>query len=116
MIQFNNSVYVLNLEKITEFFVKPVNVANEIEILETFEPMNETNSTQMLVNKQIREIKNQTSQSAETLKYDLFKTILNNFFEYTFNIDENINTMPLGLNVCINTLIKYGFLEEIKNN
>jgi len=109
MISINGKYYKLDLEKICNFAVTSEKKPTEREIIDNY---TFTGSERKLDQKTVREFQ---TFSYDNVKYDLIKTLV--FTLLAYDIDNNGITdeeeLPLGVSICLNTLIADGYLVEI---
>lgn len=101
--------YVLNLKKVFEFILDGSGKRNnESEITEIYAVDDDT--TEMnLVNKQLREIRNNDLSQEQTIKYDFFKNMLDSLSQVD---TEGEIPLSFGEKLSINTMIANEFLIE----
>ena len=105
----NDKKYALNLKKICEFMFKMTgDNASEREIIESYD-----SEITKLSGRTIRELKTATN-GMESIVYDLLKMIVVQVIAYDNTENDDIEYMPFGTKIAFNTLIKEGFLIEIK--
>lgn len=108
MIKFNGKAYKLNLEKICQFAVAQQSLPAEREIIDSY---NSDGNTTTLSQKTIREFQ---SYSYDSVKYDLIKSVVFQLLSYDFTEEMSETAqLPIGMSVCLNTLVDDGYLIEI---
>lgn len=101
--------YVLNLDKIFQFvFDESINRNNESEITEIY-AIDDDTSEMNLVNKQLREVRNNDLSQVRTLKYDFLKNLIDSLSQVDA---EGEIPLSFGEKLAINTLITNDFLTE----
>lgn len=104
MIQVGNDVYVFDLNKIYNFTVhSDKSELKETELLETYENDEVSQRT-------IRELTTPGNSQIDNIKYDLIKTFFFQIISYDGEDVDNIEDLPFGMQIAINTMINEGFL------
>ena len=104
----NNSPYIFDINKITEFvFGNPNDKTNEVEITEHFIFDKENNK--MIPNtREVKEVKVNDYTGQNTIRYDMIKM----FIDILDSIeDEKIMTM--GQNITLNTMKAYELIKDV---
>lgn len=104
----NNSPYIFDINKITEFvFGNPNDKTNEVEITEHF--IFDKDKNKMIPNtREVKEVKVNDYTGQNTIRYDMVKM----FIDILDSIeDEKIMTM--GQNITLNTMKAYELIKDI---
>ena len=104
----NNSPYILDINKITEFvFGNPNDKTNEVEITEHF--IFDKDKNKMIPNtREVKEVKVNDYTGQNTIRYDMVKM----FIDILDSIeDEKIMTM--GQNITLNTMKAYELIKDV---
>jgi hypothetical protein len=103
--------YIFNLEKILEFVFNQIKNKNtESEITEVYEQS--VNSSKLEPrSKSIRQLKTNGNDNQEGTKYDMIKSFMEIINEYEINNPDNPPT--IGQKTVLNTLLSYGFMQDI---
>lgn len=100
-----NGEYIFNIDKISEFVnYSDKSTSKETEIIDNYEGAR-------IIGKTIRELKTPGNAQIDNIKYDLIKTLISTIISYDIGDGDNL---PIGIQICVNTLIKEGFLVKIK--
>lgn len=89
--------------------------SRDTEITEGYEKNDDGNMVQ--ISKIIREVNSQGNTQNDTIRYDLFKTLLSVILEkkiMSFGTLENEVMYDFSFNIAFNTLVKEGIIYEIK--
>lgn len=104
----NNSPYIFDINKITEFvFGNPNDKTNEVEITEQY--VYDKDSKSMIPNtREVKEVKVNDYTGQNTIRYDMVKM----FIDILDSIeDEKIMTM--GQNITLNTMKAYELIKDV---
>ena len=104
----NNSPYIFDINKITEFvFGNPNDKTNEVEITEQY--VYDEDSKAMIPNtREVKEVKVNDYTGQNTIRYDMVKM----FIDILDSIeDEKIMTM--GQNITLNTMKAYELIKDV---
>lgn len=104
----NNSPYIFDINKITEFvFGNPNDKTNEVEITEQY-VYDEKSKTMIPNTREVKEVKVNDYTGQNTIRYDMVKM----FIDILDSIeDEKIMTM--GQNITLNTMKAYGLIKDV---
>jgi hypothetical protein len=112
----DNRKWGVDIDKFTKICLTSDNEkSKDTEITEGFEKDDNGNITQ--TSKIIREVNSQGNMQNDTIRYDLFKTLLSIILDkkvMSFGSLENELKFDFSFNVAFNTLIKEGIIYEIK--
>ena len=112
----DNRKWGVDIDKFTKICLTSDNEkSKDTEITEGFEKDDNGNFTQ--TSKIIREVNSQGNMQNDTIRYDLFKTLLSIILDkkvMSFGCLENELKFDFSFNVAFNTLIKEGIIYEIK--
>lgn len=104
----NNSPYIFDINKITEFvFGNPNDKTNEVEITEQYVYDDDT-KTMIPNTREVKEVKVNDYTGQNTIRYDMVKM----FIDILDSIeDEKIMTM--GQNITLNTMKAYELIKDV---
>ena len=104
----NNSPYIFDINKITEFvFGNPNDKTNEVEITEKY-VYDEKSKTMIPNTREVKEVKVNDYTGQNTIRYDMVKM----FIDILDSIeDEKIMTM--GQNITLNTMKAYELIKDV---
>ena len=106
----------VDIDKFTKICLTSDNEkSKDTEVTEGFE--RDENDNFIQTSKIIREVNSQGNIQNDTIRYDLFKTLLTIVLEkkiMSFGTLENEMQYDLSFNIAFNTLIKEGIIYEIK--
>ena len=112
----DNRKWGVDIDKFTKICLTSDNEkSKDTEITEGYEKDDNGNFTQ--TSKIIREVNSQGNMQNDTIRYDLFKTLLSIILDkkvMNFGCLENEVQYDFSFNVAFNTLVKEGILYEIK--
>ena len=106
LLYIDGKAYSFNMEQIERFlnYSEKVTV-KETEILDSFESGIATGKT-------VRELTTPGNPQIDSIRYDMVKTLIVQIITFEENIGD-INELPFGMKIAVNTMIRFGFLEEI---
>lgn len=106
-------MYVFDLNKMIEFIMSNnFNDGTNSEIIDSYSLID---NKMTLASKNVRESKDNTSQTVESaIRYELVKYLLNGLGEITLNENDEINNFADKM--IVNTLFNEEFIKIIKNN
>lgn len=129
--EFNNSCYVIDMEKFMEFV--STNTSNEKDtnttITQVFADTSLDDESEIKVNqisdfkavsKEIAESKSNNNDTFNNIRYDFARILLNTVIspyynpDGSFNIPQNEEEMFLGMKIAFNTLLHHGIICEVK--
>jgi hypothetical protein len=104
----NNSPYIFDINKITEFvFGNPNDKTNEVEITENF--IYDKDSKSMIPNtREVKEVKVNDYTGQNTIRYDMVKM----FIDILDSIEDE-KVMSMGQNITLNTMKAYELIKDI---
>lgn len=112
----DNRKWGVDIDKFTKICLTSDNEkSKDTEITEGYEKDDNGNFTQ--TSKIIREVNSQGNMQNDTIRYDLFKTLLSIILDkkvMNFGCLENEVQYDFSFNVAFNTLVKEGIIYEIK--
>lgn len=107
MIFIGDKCYTFDIDKISEAVIySDKTESKEQEILDTYE-------NGKVVGKTIRELKTPGNSQIDNIKYDLIKTFIIQVIAYEEVEITDLDDLPFGTKIAMNTLIMGGFLKEI---
>lgn len=113
----DNRKWGIDIDKFTRICLTSDNEkSKDTEITEGFEK-DETTGTFTQTSRIIREVNSQGNMQNDTIRYDLFKTLLSVILDKKvmgFGSLENEIQYDISFNIAFNTLLKEGIIYEIK--
>ena len=107
----NNSPYIFDINKITEFvFGNPNDKTNEVEITEHF--VFDEKKNKMIPNgREVKEVKVNDYTGQNTIRYDMVKM----FIDILDSIEDE-KVMTVGQNITLNTMKAYELIKDINED
>ena len=108
--EFNNSCYVIDMEKFMEFV--STNTSNEKDT--------NTTITQVFADTSLDDESEINNDTFNNIRYDFARILLNTVIspyynpDGSFNIPQNEEEMFLGMKIAFNTLLHHGIICEVK--
>ena len=104
----NNSPYIFDINKITEFvFGNPNDKTNEVEITEQY--VYDKDSKSMIPNtREVKEVKVNDYTGQNTIRYDMVKM----FIDILDSIEDPA-VMTMGQNITLNTMKAYELIKDV---
>jgi len=104
----NNSPYIFDINKITEFvFGNPNDKTNEVEITEHY--IYDKDSKAMIPNtREVKEVKVNDYTGQNTIRYDMVKM----FIDILDSIEDE-KVMTMGQNITLNTMKAYELIKDV---
>ena len=107
----NNSPYIFDINKITEFvFGNPNEKTNEVEITDHY-IYDDEGKAMTLSDREVKEVKVNDYTGQNTIRYDMVKT----FIEILDSVEDE-KIMTLGQNITLNTMKAYELIRDINEN
>mgnify|MGYP003311366673 CR=1 FL=1 len=114
MVTIGDKIYAFDVDEIFKFITRSdTGEAKETEIVNNYEV--DSKQIPALLSKSIRELTTPGSPQIDNIKYDFIKTLIVELItldDANLRIDE-IDEVPFGTKLVVNTLIRKGFLIEI---
>ena len=106
LISIENKYFAFNFEKIQKFInYSDKAITRETEILDTYEGSAQTGKT-------VRELTTPGNSQIDSIYYDLVKTFILQIITYEGEFSD-LESLPMGMKLALNTMIAFGLLEEI---
>jgi hypothetical protein len=106
LLTIGDKKYAFDVEALTNFIMySDLNKSQETEIIDSYDGGK-------VVSKTVRELTTPGNAQIDNIKYDLIKMFIVQIITYDEDV-RDIEEVPFGVKLCLNTLIAYGFLNEI---
>lgn len=116
MFEIAGKHYYIDIERVANFANhSDTHKLVEREIVDNYEKQKASDGTSHLdnISKTVREISSQGNTNMDNIKYDLLKLFISQLIAYgTYDTEEDDDTIPFGIALCMNTLIKEKILIE----